>query len=37
MSGLVIKLRPAERLMINGVVIENGDRRSRFNILTPDA
>ncbi|MEL6677878.1 MAG: flagellar biosynthesis repressor FlbT [Pseudomonadota bacterium] len=37
MSGLVIKLRPAERLMINGVVIENGDRRCRFNILTPDA
>lgn len=37
MSGLVLKLRPAERVLINGVVIENGDRRSRLNILTPDA
>ena len=34
MSGLVLKLRPAERVLINGVVIENGDRRSRLNILT---
>ena len=23
--------------MINGVVIENGDRRARLNVLTPDA
>lgn len=37
MSGLVLKLRPAERVLINGVVIENGDRRSRLNILTPNA
>ena len=37
MSGLVIKLGPRERIMINGVVIENGDRRARFNILTPAA
>lgn len=37
MSGLVLKLRPAERIMINGAVIENGDRRSRLNILTPNA
>ncbi len=37
MSGLVLKLRPAERVMINGAVIENGDRRSRLNILTPRA
>lgn len=37
MSGLVLKLRPAERVLINGVVIENGDRRSRLSVLTPDA
>jgi flagellar biosynthesis repressor protein FlbT len=37
MSGLVLKLGPRERVMINGVVIENGDRRARFNILTPEA
>ncbi|MCF6271725.1 MAG: flagellar biosynthesis repressor FlbT [Rhodobacteraceae bacterium] len=37
MSGLVLKLRPSERIMINGVVIENGDRRTRLNVLTPNA
>jgi flagellar protein FlbT len=37
MSGLVLKLGPRERVMINGVVLENGDRRARLNILTPDA
>lgn len=37
MTGLVLKLRPAERILINGVVIENGDRRARLNIVTPDA
>ena len=37
MSGLIIKLSPKERILINGAVIENGDRRSRMTILTPDA
>jgi len=37
MSGLVIKLSPKERILINGVVIENGDRRCRLAILTSDA
>ena len=37
MGGLVLKLAPQERVLINGVVIENGDRRSRFCVLTPDA
>ena len=36
MSGLVIKLAPQERLLINGAVIENGDKRSRLAILTPN-
>lgn len=37
MSGLVLKLSPKERILINGAVIENGDRRSRLSIMTPDA
>lgn len=37
MSGLVLKLAPKERVLINGAVIENGDRRSRVSILTPNA
>lgn len=37
MSGLVLKLAPSERLLINGAVIENGQRRGRLNILTPGA
>lgn len=37
MSGLVLKLNPRERVLINGAVIENGDRRSRLSIMTPNA
>ncbi|MWB76651.1 flagellar biosynthesis repressor FlbT [Pseudooceanicola sp. 216_PA32_1] len=37
MSGLILKLGPKERVLINGAVIENGDRRSRLSIVTPDA
>lgn len=37
MSGLVLKLGPKERVLINGAVIENGDRRARLAIVTPDA
>jgi flagellar protein FlbT len=36
-SGLVLKLGPKERVLINGAVIENGDRRSRLSIMTPGA
>lgn len=36
MTGLVLKLAPGERVLINGAVIENGDRRSRLNIVTPN-
>lgn len=36
MSGLVLKLAPNERILINGAVIENGDRRSRISIKTPN-
>lgn len=37
MSGLVLKLGPRERVMINGVVMENGDRRTKIHVLTPEA
>lgn len=37
MSGLVLKLAPRERVLVNGAVIENGDRRSRLSIMTPNA
>jgi flagellar protein FlbT len=37
MSGLVLKLAPHERVLVNGAVIENGDRRARFAIMTPNA
>lgn len=37
MSGLVLKLAPHERILVNGAVIENGDRRSRLAVMTPNA
>ncbi|PTX57581.1 flagellar protein FlbT [Litoreibacter ponti] len=37
MGGLVLKLGPRERVLINGAVIENGDKRGRLNIVTPNA
>lgn len=36
MSGLILKLAPNERVLINGAVIENGDRRSHISIKTPN-
>ncbi len=37
MTGLVLKLGPRERVLINGAVIENGERRSRLAVMTPNA
>ncbi|MFD0859994.1 flagellar biosynthesis repressor FlbT [Roseovarius aquimarinus] len=37
MSGLVLKLAPKERVLVNGAVIENGDKRARLSIVTPKA
>lgn len=37
MTGLVLKLGPHERVLINGAVIENGDKRSKLAIMTPNA
>ena len=32
MTGLVIKLKPNEKILINGVVLQNGDRASRLRV-----
>lgn len=37
MSGLVLKIGPKERILVNGAVVENGDRRTRVTVLTPNA
>ncbi len=37
MTGLVIRLAPHERVLLNGAVIENGDRRASLSIKTPHA
>lgn len=37
MTGLVLKLSPGERLLINGAVVENGDRRAKLSVKTPNA
>ena len=36
MGGLVLKLKPRERFMINGVVLQNGERRSNIVVVSPD-
>lgn len=37
MVGLVLKLAPKERAIINDSVLENDVRRSRFSVITPSA
>jgi flagellar protein FlbT len=37
MPGLVLKLTPGERVMVNGVVLENGEHRARLCVLTENA
>lgn len=37
MPGLILKLRPHEQLMINGVVVENGDRKTRLRVKSDGA
>lgn len=36
MSYLVLRLAPNERVLINGAVIENGDRSNKIAIRTPN-
>lgn len=37
MAGLVLKLRPYEQVLVNGVVMQNGDRRAQLKIKTESA
>lgn len=37
MTGLVLRLGPGERVMINGAVVVNGDRRTRISVVTPNS
>ena len=37
MSGLILKLRAHEQVLVNGVVMQNGDRNARLVVKTPDA
>jgi flagellar protein FlbT len=37
MPGLILKLTPGERFMVNGVVIENGEHRARLCVVTGNA
>jgi flagellar protein FlbT len=37
MAGLALKLAPKEQVMINGVLVENGPRRSQLLIKTENA
>lgn len=37
MGGLILKLRPHEQLLINGAVVENGDRKTRLRVHTEGA
>jgi len=36
MTGLRLKLRPKERVLINGAVIENGRNQVELRVLTPE-
>ena len=36
MTGLRLKLRPKERVLINGAVIENGGAQVELRVLTPE-
>ena len=37
MPGLILKLRAHEQILVNGVVMQIGDRNARLIIKTPDA
>jgi len=37
MGGLILKLRAHEQVLVNGVVMQNGDRNARLIVKTPDA
>lgn len=34
MSGLILRLRPFEEFLINGVLVQNGDKKSQLRVKT---
>ena len=36
MTGLVIKLKPNEKVLVNGVVLQNGDKAARIRVRSSD-
>ncbi len=36
MTGLVIKLKPNEKVLVNGVILQNGDRAARLRVRSTD-
>ena len=36
MTGLVIKLKPNEKVLVNGVILQNGDRAASIRVRTSD-
>ncbi len=37
MTGLVLKLKPFEKLLVNGAVLQNGPRATRIRVRSADA
>lgn len=37
MAGLILKLRAHEQILVNGVVMQNGERNTRLIVKTPNA
>lgn len=37
MAGLILKLKANEQILVNGVVMQNGDRNARLIVKTPKA
>lgn len=37
MAGLILKLKAHEQILVNGVVMQNGDRNARLIVKTPNA
>ena len=35
-GGLVVRLKPHERFLVNGAILENGDRRSKIHVRSQD-
>ncbi|MDZ7628429.1 MAG: flagellar biosynthesis repressor FlbT [Parvularculaceae bacterium] len=37
MTGLVVKLKPFEKLLVNGAILQNGPRATRLRVRSADA